>query len=266
VPDIYKVLDEGNIEINTDDLAKMVEHRLNRNRNGNSYLRMSNFGKPDRQLWYHVNRPELAEPIPPWTRLKFLVGDIIEAVVLTLAKASGHKVTGEQSEMVFKGVKGSRDAVIDGMTIDVKSANSRSFQKFENHELDWKDPFHYRDQLDLYTKAAQDDPEVTEKDTYAFLAVDKEMGHIVLDTYQVREKDYEAEVKRKALMLAKTDPPERCYSDQEDGKSGNRKLCTECSYCPYKKTCWPGLRTFLYANGPRFLTRVMKEPDVPEVR
>ena len=58
---------------------------------------------------------------------------------------------------------------------------------------------------------------------------------------------------------------------QTDGSSGNRKLDVGCSYCAYKVDCWKdsnngtGLRKFIYANGPRYLTQVAKKPDVPEV-
>ena len=61
------------------------------------------------------------------------------------------------------------------------------------------------------------------------------------------------------------EPPERCYEDVADGASGNRKLATGCSYCRHKFRCWPELRGFAYANGPRYLTVVKKEPNVPEI-
>ena len=50
-----------------------------------------------------------------------------------------------------------------------------------------------------------------------------------------------------------------------DGKSGNMKLAVGCSYCPYKKVCWPNVRGFAYANGPRYLVEVVNEPQVPEI-
>jgi len=35
--------------------------------------------------------------------------------------------------------------------------------------------------------------------------------------------------------------------------------------CDFKYTCWPDVRTFLYSGKPRFLTKVVREPKVPEV-
>ena len=223
---------------------------------------LSNLGsKCDRKLWYAVNKPALSEPLPGHARLKFLIGDIWEETLLFLARASGHSVEGEQERVSISGVTGRRDAIIDGRTVDVKSASSRSFQKFKDHELDNDDPFGYITQGETYALASQDDPRVTEKDKFSFLAGDKTLGHLVLDTYKVRrsKEDYEKLVAQRREMLAGPFP-ERGFEDEKDGESGNRKLGVACSYCEFKKSCWPDARIFLYSGGPRFLTRVVKPP------
>ena len=99
-------------------------------------LRMSNLGKPERQLWYEVNMPEAAEPMPPEAFMKFAFGDVIELLLLFLAEAAGHKVEGTQDEQEINGVKGHRDAVIDGMVVDAKSASSYAFKKFAEGRLE----------------------------------------------------------------------------------------------------------------------------------
>ena len=74
----------------------------------------------------------------------------------------------------------------------------------------------------------------------------------------------------KKYLSDKKNKPPRCYEDVEDGASGNRKLCVECSYCAFKVDCWQdvndgsGLRKFIYSSGPRWLTVVKKEPNVME--
>ena len=50
------------------------------------------------------------------------------------------------------------------------------------------------------------------------------------------------------------------FEDEEDGKSGNRKLGMNCSYCAFKHTCWPGVQTIPYAQGPRYLTKIVRPP------
>ena len=43
------------------------------------------------------------------------------------------------------------------------------------------------------------------------------------------------------------------------------KLATGCCYCPHKHKCWKGLRAFKYADGIRYLTKVVNEPRVEEI-
>lgn len=265
VDDIYGLIASGEFTIDADHLAKMIARRITEPKR-DAYLRMSNFGTPcERKLWYSINMPETAEPLPPQARLKFLLGDIIEEVVLALAKQSGHSVEGEQDTLEFEGIKGHWDAIIDGYVVDVKSANSRSFSKFREHRLIKDDPFGYLDQISLYVAAARNDTRIRDRTKAAFLAVDKELGYIVLDTYDVEEKDWETLIAAKKLMLKAKTPPRRHYHPEPDGKSGNMKLCMECSYCPHKKECWPGVKGYAYANKPTWLTTVKREPDVPRI-
>ena len=229
-------------------------------------LRMSNVGQPcKRKLWYYVNLPTTIESeLTPATHLKFFYGDIIETLVLNLAKAAGHDVQGEQDEISVEGIKGHRDCVIDGMVVDIKSASSMSFDKFKYGRLKTEDPFGYIGQLTGYLAAAQDDPLVTNKNEAAFLAIDKQHGHIVLDVYDLRDEvaDFNEELKTTKALVDSASVPNRAFEDIPEGKSGNMKLCAACSYCDYKDFCWPGLKQYFYARGPVWLTKVVKEPRV----
>jgi hypothetical protein len=252
-------------------LATHVSNRISEER-GTPTLRLSNLGAAcDRKLWLQINRPETAASLPPATRFKFLYGDILEELVLFLAKVAGHKVSSSQQTVSVNGVKGHIDAILDGHLVDVKSASPYSFNKFKSHGLEADDPFAYRTQLGSYLHACQDDPELKEKDVASFLAVDKTLGHMCLDTHPKNDTDYDALVDQKRTMLAEATPPDRPFTGKAEGKSGNRSLETICSYCDHKFDCWSdandgkGLRTFLYSTGPRFLTEVIKEPAVIEV-
>lgn len=273
VDDIFKVIeknggwDETVSAFFADGMKATVDQRFAEPSQERGTLRMSNLGKPcKRQLWYSVNVPDGGETLRPQARLKFLYGDILEQLLLSLAIAAGHKVEGMQDEVEIEGIKGHRDCVIDGMTVDIKSASPYSFQKFKDHKLLEDDPFGYISQLSSYVYAAKDDPLVTDKTQGAFLAIDKVNGNICLDVYdlssQVAGKKQEV-LAIKALAVGSIPP--RGFDDAADGKSGNRKLGVACSYCSRKYECWQGLRTFLYSSGPRFLTHVAREPDVPEV-
>ena len=107
------------------NLSSVASQRFSSPQEPRGYLSLSSVGTPcKRKLWYKVNKPKEGESLRPNTLLKFFYGDMIEELVLSLAKASGHEVVGEQSKLNVFGVKGHRDAVIDGMTVDVKSSSS----------------------------------------------------------------------------------------------------------------------------------------------
>jgi len=232
-------------------------------------LRMSNLGSPcTRKLWYHLNSTEEKEELPAHTLLKFAYGDIVEGLLLSLVKAAGHTVTGEQDEVVVDGIVGHRDCVIDGVNVDIKSASSQSFQKFKQHNLRIDDPFGYIQQLTGYVYASKDDPLVTDKKGGAFLVMDKTLGHLCLDYYDLSAElsMFPSRVAETKVKVNSPKPPSRAFDPVPDGKSGNMKLDSACSYCDHKKECWPMLRTFIYANGPKYLVDVKRTPDVPEVK
>lgn len=232
-------------------------------------LRMSNIGTPcKRKLWYYLNLPEHEQDLPAHAHLKFFYGDIIEGLLLSLAKAAGHTVEGEQDEIVVDGIVGHRDAVIDGVTVDVKSVSTMGFGKFKKNELRADDPFGYIKQLTGYVYGAKSDPLVTDKTGGAFLVMDKQFGHIHLDYYDLEHELelFPSVITSSKVMATMSVPPFREWEPVPDGKSGNMKLPSACSYCDYRWTCWPGLRGFAYSNGPTYLTKVVNLPKVPEFR
>ena len=271
VPDIEKVLSEG-VDVtpflseSLEELGKTLHEKLLPvAEKDTGDLRMSNFGTGCiRQLWYRVNRPKDAEELDPHTRLKFLYGHVIEWLLLFLAKAAGHKVEGEQTTLYVEGVPGHRDAIIDGHLVDVKSASKYGYQKFKNNTVPKDDTFGYMDQLSLYHHASLDDLE--DKKTASFLALEKEGGYFTLDTYPMPDRDWETEIRKKKELVHAPEPPSRGYEPVPYGRSGNESLPVVCSYCPFKATCHPGLRTFIYSGKPVYLTRVEREPEVQEIK
>lgn len=261
IQDIYDLL-EKEVEIKEEDaiefgktLGQMLVRRLSYKREKPT-LRLSNVGTPcKRKLWYTVNTPQLAEKLDAPTRIKFLFGDITEELVLFLARLAGHSVEREQEEVSVAGVKGHIDAIVDGELVDVKSASPYSFEKFKEGLTDETDGFGYRVQLGSY-RSALGLPRAH------FLPVNKVLGHLHVDTHADDGTDYLEVVAEAKRAVQSPEPPERGFNDVPDGKSGNRKLGVQCSYCSFKDACWPGLRTVPYANGPRFLTRVVREPRV----
>jgi hypothetical protein len=272
VEDIYEVIRTGGgwnetiSELLGKDLSGVFDRRLV-HEDREPTLRMSNLGSPcQRKLWYSLHKSSQGEPLPPQAKFKYLYGDILESVLIHLAIAAGHRVEGIQSPLEISGIKGHRDCVIDGITVDVKSASSFAYKKFESGGLRGDDPFGYISQLSSYVYAGRSDPIQSDPNVGAFLVVDKQHGHICLDKYdfsfELLGKEEEVE---KIKAIASSDIcPDRAFEDIPEGASGNRKLGVNCSYCDHKASCWPNLRTFIYSRGPVFLTTVKKEPNVPE--
>lgn len=229
-------------------------------------LRLSQLGpKCPRHLWYSIHHPELAEPMPPWANFKFSFGHVIEGLAVALAKAAGHSVVGEQDALTVDGILGHRDCVIDGCVVDVKSTTSFGFAKFKDGSFGQSDSFGYLDQLDAYLVGSAEDPLVTNKTTGYLLAVDKQLGHMCLYEHRVREQSIRNRIADyRRIVSDPTAPPCTCGTTP-DGKSGNVRLDTKASYSPFKFCCFPSLRTFLYASGPVYLTKVVKVPNVPEI-
>jgi hypothetical protein len=260
-PNIQHTVNEENIDNMLGELKSLLMARLGkRSDNDHSNLRFSNIGQPDRKLWYLVNGTK-QEELTPQTYFKFLYGDVIEQLIVFLAKEAGHEVSHEQAEVEVEGVKGHLDCVIDGVTVDVKSASPFGFAKFQDGRLFEEDPFGYVKQLAGYANV------VTPETGGAFLAFNKVNGEICilnLGPSMLTGNKPEDRITHLKEMVKLPEPPAKCYPDVPDGKSGNMKLGTACSYCNFKAKCWDNLRGFAYSTGPRYLTKVKLLPKPPE--
>mgnify|MGYP003109405354 FL=1 len=276
VEDIYNLfnldpidMDEEEVDKHIDTFGEMLKvhikdflYEVPKDRTG---LRLSAIGKPDRKIWLDVNSPLEEEQLKPCTRIKFLYGYILEELLLLFSTIAGHDVKDQQKEVHVDGVAGHQDSVIDGVLVDCKSASGFGFEKFRKNNLVEDDPFGYVAQISAYAQA-------NGIDTAAFLAINKSTGEICLSKlHQMDMINAEARVKHLKNIVSKDSLPDKCYTDMPDGKSGNRSLAVGCVYCSYKQTCWAdsnqgkGLRVFKYAKGNKFLTQVVREPDVEEV-
>lgn len=275
IDDIYKTLENGIdqpsvkkrdaiYKCGTEVMQAITNAVTERRDQDNPTLRMSQIGKPSRQVWYDMKKTD-REALTGQTKIKFLFGDILESLLLCLAQLADHEVSEQQKTVEVEGIKGHTDCRIDGVLVDVKSASPYAFKKFKDGTLSYDDPFGYIAQISGYAEA-QGDTEA------AFFAIDKSSAELALLKVESMEMinagDRINELKQ---VVDKDTPPPRCYSDEADGASGNRKLAIGCVYCPFKKSCWSdanggmGLRGFKYSNGIRYLTVTAKIPNVEEV-
>jgi len=264
--DIENDIDDTVIEEFGDNIKTHLKAALLDNRNeGRNNLRLSAIGRPDRQIWYDVNLNGKSESISSPTRIKFLYGYILEELLIALSKLAGHTVTDTQKELDIQGVKGHQDCVIDGVLVDCKSTSPRGYEKFDKGDLVNDDPFGYIAQISAYSEA-------NGVDEAAFLAINKQSGDICLAPVHSLEMINAGDrVSYLKSLVENKSPPNKCYSDVKEGASGNRRLGTSCLYCNHKKECWKdandgkGLRVYNYARGYRYLTKVVREPDVEEI-
>ena len=264
--DIENDIDDTVIEEFGDNIKTHLKASLLDNRNeGRSNLRLSAIGRPDRQIWYDVNLNGKSEAITSPTRIKFLYGYILEELLIALSRLAGHTVTDTQKELDIQGVKGHQDCVIDGVLVDCKSTSPRGYEKFDKGDLVSDDPFGYIAQISAYSEA-------NGVDEAAFLAINKQSGEICLaPVHSLEMIDAGSRVSYLKSLVENKSPPNKCYSDVKEGASGNRRLGTSCLYCNHKKECWKdandgkGLRVYNYARGYRYLTKVVREPDVEEI-
>ena len=276
--DIYHILSDGvdhtvseeNVEWAGEIFKNLLRTRLTKRpeKKGEEVLRFSVLGKKDRQIWYQANKPEVAEKMPGKQNFKFLYGDVLEVLALFLTKEAGHEVTDYQRGVEEDGVKGSIDAKIDGVLVDVKSASSYSFEKFKSGAYLFDDPFGYVSQLSGYANAL-------EASRAGYLVLDKVHGDIAfveLDKEYIDGNPPGPRIAKLRDVIKSSTPPPRCYPTVPEGKSGNQKLGVGCSYCPFKEDCYKdanggkGLRKFFYSRGPVWLTHVAREPKVDEVK
>lgn len=246
------------------NIAQHIFNSVYEERKLKTNLRLSQIGKPMRQIWYSskgIKGEELDGP----TYIKFLYGNILEELLIVLSELSGHDVTEAQAEIKVEGITGHQDARVDGVLVDFKSASHYAFNKFSVNELLKRDPFGYIHQLTAYAKSKKDK-------LASWVVINKQTGEIaVSNLHEMEMPDVSKKITQVKDVVAKDSPPPRCYDDILDGQSGNRRLDFGCVYCTYKLHCWSdanngkGLRQFNYSNGPKYFTKVSKTPNVEEV-
>jgi hypothetical protein len=277
VPDIYNMLEKLSDgeplpiteEALDETMASMKEAIMHwatpRKRDTDFTVRMSNVGKPSRQMWFEKRDPNGRGSVDGATQIKFLYGHVLEELVLMLVRMAGHNVTDEQKEVKVNGIVGHMDCKINGEVVDVKSASRFAFNKFQNGTLAADDPFGYLGQLAGYEEAEG-------TDEGGFLVINKESGELCMYTPDDLDKpNINTKINTLLSELKLDKPPELCYTPIPDGKKGNIKLPKGCSWCKYKHECHKdandgaGLRTFKYSTGYTYLTQVVAEPKVDEV-
>jgi len=240
-------LSEELIEQFGEDCKKAIRKQFKEQRDKSFRVRMSGIGKPLCQLQMEKSGAK-KEEMPYNSKLRFLFGDMIEAITMLLLKASGTTVDSEQkqvskpSKYFETGLTGTYDVEIDNKIYDIKSASDWAFKNKFSMGFDAvvdKDVFGYKSQGYLYADAEN-------KKFGGWIVVNKSTGEMCIvsppknDAEHRKEALKVAEDNIKALMENK--PFERCFTDVEEKYrnklTGNRVLDSVCSFCSFKQECW----------------------------
>jgi len=231
-----------------DKVASDVKEGLDKQFNGGPRdkfkLRMSNIGRPKCQLWFEKNRPEEKAPLPEQFMMNMMLGDIVEAIFKGILRTAGVEFKDNDVVNLDLGggrrpIRGEYDLVMEGRVDDIKSASDHSYtKKFVDLEtLQANDPFGYVAQLVGYATAAG-------KKVGGWWVVNKANGHHKYVSAKNVDVDEVLDKMRDTYDYLENDEPlERQYTDVAETyrkkESGNRILCRECSFCSFKKACWP---------------------------
>ena len=226
------------------DIKDALSRQFGGRKNGGGFrLRMSNVGRPSCQLWYEKNKPDVALPKPTTFVMNMMIGDIVEAVFKGLLKEAGVKYEDSDKTTLHVGdanISGTYDIVIDGAVDDVKSASNWSYQnKFESFDtLASGDAFGYVAQLAGYAKASG-------KKAGGWWVVNKANGQFKYVPASNIDVDAEIQKIGETVDTVNANKFERCFEPVEEtfrGKpTGNKILGVSCSFCNYRKDCWPDL-------------------------
>jgi hypothetical protein len=122
-------------------------------------LRMSALGKPGVYLGYNkLHPPTSTELIVPFKRSWiFFSGDMFEALMGNVLAHYGFDVTGLQTEVEYRGIKGHIDGFANGQLIECKAMSDWSWNTFVDKGITDDNSSGYATQLNMYQHCLNQD-------------------------------------------------------------------------------------------------------------
>lgn len=237
-------MSEDTIKQVATDIADALKRQFGGSKSRDDFrLRMSNVGRPNCQLWYDKNKPEVALPFPTTFIMNMMIGDIVEAVFKGLLKEAGVEYQDSDKvtlELDNTSINGEYDIVINDAVDDIKSASNWSYQnKFESYDsLAAGDGFGYVAQLAGYAKAA-------DKKAGGWWVVNKANGEFKYVPATGLDVDTEVAKIQDTVATVEANEFKRCFEpvvEKFRGKeTGNKVLNSGCKFCSYRFDCWDTL-------------------------
>ena len=224
-------------------------------------MRPSNLGRPLCQLLMEKSEAE-REKMPYNHIFRMMYGDMTEILVEVLAKISKVNITGGKSStsVTFSGqeIVGENDIEIDGKVYDTKSTSPWAY---DNKWTDgWAgvrkdDAFGYCAQLLAYS---------ADMPMGGWIVVNKSTGELRVVEAQPTESDLDdlrSSIENTLAQVGKSDGTLiKCFEPMEEQfrrvPTGSKRLHTTCTFCSYKRHCWPDAvykpQTGSKAQSPRY--------------
>lgn len=239
-----------------EDCRHAVSRQLQRDRGGYR-IRMSGLGRPLCQQL--MERDGYEEEMDYNSVVRFLFGDITEAIMMLILRESGCNIVDFQTEVDLEldgeKIRGTLDVILEDDTgvkkvWDIKSASEWSFKyKFGGgyDKLKEGDLFGYLMQGHLYAEA-MDMP------FGGWIVINKSSGEIaVVDAPEWQDQDrkeYLADAKKRIKKIVNPETkvtkfPSEFEMYKKDGvptRTGNKLLAKPCTFCGFRKYCWPNAK------------------------
>lgn len=235
-------------------------------------IRMSGVGRPLCQQ--QLEKKGMKQDVGYNDIMRFLLGDLVEAVAIMVMKSVGVNIVDEQRKCTVKlagqDINGTLDVILDidgeEKVWDIKSASPWSFaNKFSGRggydAIKEDDPFGYIMQGHLYGEAEG-------KPFGGWIVIDKSSGEWdFVEAPQDQSKDRETYLKDahdRVDKLVNDAPfkvpfesvPETYTVKGQKIETGNRLLPKVCSFCSFKEHCWKNVE---YA--PKVTSRAKFKPN-----
>lgn len=217
-------------------------------------------GKCARKLAYQYHGYE-REEFPARKHLQWFIGDLAELGVLSTMKAAGLDVGLNNEYIPVEFGEHELHGFIDGLLhhegetylLEVKSKTHYGFKRFQSNGPDNK--WGNLSQANLYMKTL-------DLDRAVYFVVDRSTGKMCEHLMSFDEEYVEWARRNFAEVMESTEDnlPDRFVSLEELDWHPQLKcyeLGTVCSYCDYKKYCWPKAEKEIVGGKPEF--RIYRE-------
>lgn len=243
-----------NLELSADSLALVAQNQVaalqkqfNGEDRGEFRLRMSNIGRPIRQL--HLEKLYGFGQFTSQLKNRMCLGDMVESYLLLLITEAGLVIDARDLEVKLDvlgdTIKGTLDVVINGKVYDIKSCSKWAYDnKFTSvKDLLKEDGFGYGGQLFGYSAA-------TEYGVGGWIVMCKETGRIRVLEFTEEEiahytSFYDNDRKEKVLHFREDKPMPPCTGALEETHykkpTGRKYLSKQCEFCNHKYKCHEGL-------------------------